>query len=695
MTTNTFSGYTPQIWPTYAFILILFLLSISASAKTWYINKNQNADQLQYLINQASSGDVIYFVDGANYDIGGRVILVNKGITFQGFSPNGYNSNTRGASGIQTNLNNVVSFLIRSNNVKFNNIKINAVNNDVVLIDARSQRYIDNFTSPGYTANDQYTGIKFTNVELNGGFYSCFAGNGMQVDFKNVSFLDFARIGYINDRRTRVNSTKTATFLRCKFQPQTPTGTFGFDSRGISFDAGNTSYPVVWSAEGSYIIECDFINTGVAFSRIKNVNISANTFTDNTAYIDMIHIEEFSNNMLISWNQFNCNAASTRAANDYERSRIITLDSELQAVTDITISNNTASGQYNFFINGYAPTNVSITNNNFSNAFPFGSNIIDFRYYENYEKTGETIDANQEFVSRNITVTGNTGFKNWNKGIRVNVPTNGNTININTSQFSSGKVNLNYLQDPTPLRWTGVYEIVNAGNTTKKLASDGTAYGITTNGGSGNNAKWEITWVPPYYYTIKNLSTNQYLETHKGYTEKEILDGVSENVYPFIVYSGNELPRWILRKTADSGLFKILPAGNEKQSVLAMSGNNVKLLMHKKFNSDGTRSIKEPNNFGKWWITPSSSAKDIVTVQGEALEGLKITPNVINDIATIYFEDDANPVVDVSFYNTTGALVKKEKINSHNNNAIDVSSLASGVYLVQTSNDIVEKIIIK
>ncbi len=689
MITKTFSKEIK----TYALFLTLFSIFNLSYAKTWYINKSQGATQLQSLINQATSGDVIYFIDGDDYNMGGSTILVDKGITFLGYTPNGYNADTRGASGIQTNLTNVISFLIRSNDVKFSNIKISAVNNDVVLIDARSQRYIDNFTSPGYTANDQYTGISFTNVELNGGFYSCFAGNGMQVDFNNVSFLDFGRIGYINDRRTRVNGTKQATFYRCRFQPKPPTGTFGFDSRGISFDAGNTSYPVVWSGEGSYIIECDFINTGVAFSRIKNVNISANTFTDNTAFVDMIHIEEFSNDMLISWNQFNCNAQSTRAADDFERSRIITLDSELQAVTDITIKNNTASGQYNFFVNGYAPTNVTITNNNFTDAFPFGTSIIDFRYYENYQKVGETIDGNQDFVSRNVTVTGNTGFKNWDKQMRINVPADGTSNNIDASQFSTGKLNLNFIQDPTPLRGTGIYEIVNAGATTKKLASDGSAYGIETNSGTGNTVKWEITWVPPYYYTIKNVSNNKYLETHKGYTEKEILDGVDENVFPFIAYQGNDLPRWILRKTDYDGLFKILPAGNEKQSVLAMSGSSAKLIMHKKFNNDGTRSIKEPNSFGRWWINPSSAAKAITTVQD--FEGLHITPNVVDNIATIYFEDETNPVVSVSIFNTAGALVKQERINSHTSNAIDVSKLASGVYIVQTSNDLIEKIVIK
>ncbi len=691
--TSTLPGRSPKRLSLYCLILFTFLFINGLNASTWYMNKTQNGDHLQYLIDQAASGDIIYFIEAGNYNLNGKVIVVNKGITFQGFTPNGYNANVRGSSGIGTNLTNVTSFLIRSNDVKFTNIKISAVNNEVVLVDARSQTYIDNFRSPGYTADDQYTGIAFTNVELSGGFYSCFAGNGMQVDFKNVSFLDFARIGYINDRRTRVNGMKKATFFRCKFKPVTPSGAFGFDSRGISLDAGNTSYPVVWSGEGTYILECDFENTGVALSRIKNINISVNTFTDNNAYVDMIHVEEFSNNILISYNQFVCNAQSTRT--DFERSRIITLDSELQAVTNINIQNNTVSGEYNFFVNGYAPTNISIKNNNLSSAYPFGVNMIDFKYYENRYKTGEEIAANQEFVSRNITITGNTGFQNWSKGCEINVPYSGGNNNINSAQFASGKLNLTSINDPIELRGTGIYEIVNAGNTNRKLASDGNSYTLKTANASNNSVKWEITWVPPFYYHIKNVSNNRHLETHKGYTEKEILDGVQENVYPFLAYQGNDIPKWILREGGMSGLFKILPAGNEKQSVLAMDGTTPKLIMHKQFNSDGTRSVKEPDNFGRWWINPSSTAKNAGLLQKTPVEGLQIVPNIVSDIASIYFEDENNPVISVAFYNAAGMLVRKEKIHTHTNNVLDVSQLASGIYLLRSSNDFVKRLVVK
>ncbi len=687
-------------------VLIAFICIFStANAKTWYINKTQGRNVLQALIDNASDGDLIYFVDGGagnDYDMSGPPILVNKAITFQGAYSGAYNSNVRGTSGILTNLTNVVSFLIRSNGVKFKSIKITAVNNEVVLMDARSERYNTNFTNPGYTANDQYEGIEFTNVELNSGFYSCFAGNGMQADFTNVSFIDFGRIGYINDRRTRVNGMKKVTFNRCRFKPLPPSGDFGFDSRGISLDAGNTSYPVVWSGNGTYINECNFENTGVAFSRIKNIVVSNNKFTDDTALVDMIHAEEFSNDFTITGNEFVCNAAPA-APRTFERSRIITLDSELQAVTDFTISNNVVTGEYNFFVNGYAPTNIRIKNNDLSDGFPYNASYIDFRYYENRLKTGEGIDANQEFVSRAITITGNTGFKNWNKECRINVPNTGGAINIDYSQFGGGKVVLNAINEPVALRNNGIYEIVNAGNINKNLASNGAGtYGLITKEGVTNNSvKWEFEWVPPYYYHIKNVDTGMYLETHKGYTETEIKENKPENVYPFVNYAGSAKPKWILRKTGYDGLFKILPAGNEKQSVLSLEANAYpKLIKHKKFNSDGTRSIKEPDNFGKWWINPSfasssSGAKQIAIEDTKTFEGMNVSPNPANDIVSLYYEDDSQPVLSVEIYNAVGGLVQTEKINSHTNTALDISNLTTGVYFVKASNGMVKKLLVQ
>ncbi|UZO80517.1 T9SS type A sorting domain-containing protein [Aquimarina sp. ERC-38] len=668
----------------------------SLLARTWNFSKAQNGNQLQSLIDRASSGDIIQFTDAGTYNLSNKVINVNKAIIFQGVNPFGYNANTRGSSGIRTVLSNVTSFAIRSSRVRFFNLKINAVNNNVVLIDGRSQRYNSNFRNPGYVADDQYSGIGLTNVELSGGFYSCFAGNGMQVEFKNVSFVNFGRIGYINDRRTRVNNMKKASFFRCLFRPASPNGQFSFDSRGISLDAGNTSYPIVWNAEGTTIRECRFENTGVAISRVKNVNITGNFFYDNNAFVDMIHVEEFSSNVNIISNRFDCAANTTRS--DFERSRIITLDSELQCVTDITVKNNTVTGQYNFFINGYAPTNIRITGNNLLQSTPFNPNVINFKYYENRYKTGEGIAANQEFISRNMVITGNKGLRNGGRGCQINVPMSGGNNNVDRLQFAPGKTTLTRMNNPAPLRGNGVYEIVNVGNTSRKLAGNGNNFTLMTKAANvrDNSVKWQITWVPPYYYTIKNVGNNRFLETHKGYTEKEILDNLPQNVYPFLAFQGSTNPKWILRNGGSNGVYKILPAGNEKQSVLAMAGTTPKLIFHKKFNPSGSRSIREPNNFGRWRINPSFARKSADTAIEETLtEGLRIVPNIVDDIASVYFEDDGNPKIKMTLYNAAGQPVMQEEIHSRISNAIDVSQLASGVYIARTSNNLVKRIIVR
>ncbi len=692
--------YPKKLLQTISYFFIFFMFSLTLQAKTWYINKNQDGTVLQSLINAASNGDLIYFIDRADYDMKNAVIVVNKAITFQGATPIGVNLNTRGSSGTLTNLKNLTSIQIRSNNVNFNNIKLTTTRNDVVLVDARSQRYADNFLTPGYTVNDQWTGINFNNVEVNGGFYSCFAGNGMQANFTNVSFINFDRIGYINDRRTRVNGMKKVAFTKCKFQPSASSAVI-FDTRGVSLDAGNTEYPIVWDGNGTKIVNCHFISTGVAFSKIQNIDIIDNLFEDKTALIDLIHIEEFSNDFLIEGNTFQGDARPA-APRQYERSRIVNMDFDLQPVDNIIIRNNTVTGEYNYFANGYGLTNITITGNNLTAATPFGTNVIDFDYYEHRNSPGEQLDANQEFVSRNITITGNTGFTNGNKGCVVRVPANGGgNINITASQFGPNKVNRIYTNDPAPLTGSGIYELRNAGNANRELASSGNNLVTKASSTTNNTTRWRVTWVPPHYYYIQNVANNRYLETHKGYTETEIKQNMAQNTWPFLGSQLSSAPKWILRKTDFAALFKILPGGNEMQSVLNIKGTSPGLIFHKRFVTSGPktgqREVVEPDNFGKWWFMWQSSSK---TSNGKLVDDtfskeLTVFPNPASGIISLYYEDDASPIIEVNFYSVTGVKVKTKNVSSHVNTHVDISNLSSGVYLAKASNGTTKKIFIK
>ncbi|WP_010522675.1 hypothetical protein [Aquimarina agarivorans] len=382
--------------------------------------------------------------------------------------------------------------------MKFKDLKISRDDLKGILIDGRSDRYEENFSNPGFVADDQYTGIELTNIELDGGFYSCFAANGMEATITNVSFLNYGRIGYINDRRARADGMKKVTFSKCKFVPSEndESGDFNFDARGISLDAGNTEYPVVWSGDGTTVENCEFLNTGVALSRVSNVNILNNKFIDNTAVVDLIHAEEFSNAIVISGNNFECNAKPTDPEREFERSRIVILDSELQAVNDITISDNVVTGEYNFLVNGFAPNKVTITDNDLSKAIPFGTSVIDFLWYENRNKVGEEIDENQEFVSRLITITGNKGLEILEKNCQLNVPeVDESNINIDADQFVSGKLILNAIPNPVPLRETGNYELINLGSN-QKLASSPTGNSLITKDTDDSSVQWEFTWVP-------------------------------------------------------------------------------------------------------------------------------------------------------------------------------------------------------
>ncbi|WP_010522676.1 T9SS type A sorting domain-containing protein [Aquimarina agarivorans] len=212
----------------------------------------------------------------------------------------------------------------------------------------------------------------------------------------------------------------------------------------------------------------------------------------------------------------------------------------------------------------------------------------------------------------------------------------------------------------------------------------------------------------PYYYYIKNVETGKYLEIHKGYTETDIKEETEENVFPFLADQEKEIPRWILRKGPNEGEFKILPAANEKQSVL-FSETEPKLNFHKKFNADGkTRSIKEPNDFGIWKISPlnGTGAKQLISENEALVNTIKIYPNPAKEVVSIFYKDITNPVAKIKIYDATGGLQaaaaaaeeeaeEEEEINTNQEDTIDVSNLVSGIYFVKFPNTLVKKLIIE
>ncbi len=672
---------------------VFSLFAGKLQAKTIKVSSDK-AGELQAIINKASKGDVIQFTD-KYYNLRKAVIYVTKPLTFVGKNAVGFNAYHKGASGVQTTLANAFTFILQTDDVQFKNLKIiqwKPQKEDFsVLLDGRTQDYKDNFRNPGVQDGKTFKGINLSNVVLKGGYYGCFAGNGIGATFEHVSFIDYRRIGYINDRRARNAIMPTVVFDFCRFKPLAPeSASAGFDNRGISFDAGNTEYPIVWGGNKSAVKNTLFINTGIAISRCHSLNITNNLFKDGTGYVDLVHIEEWSHNIVVNGNTFDCKPADLKY-----RSRVMQFDRELQTVGYIYINNNTIKGDINFFISAYCPNNVFINDNDFTKAN--GTNVtIGFDFYE--FRAVEPIEEKSEFVSFNVNISNNPGLEAVSPAnlpsVRMRVPKNGGNINVKGVSRSKQSMKKGYY--PQPLIQDGIYQIVNSASG-RKLATNNVNSGMITTSSNANDAasKWEVKFNAPYYYHIKNVKNGRFMEAHKGYTEAEIFQKLPQEERPFLFKSNNYTPRWSLVGAGKASLFEIFVGGNEKQAALISSSNNsIKLAFGKKGNADGTRSPVKFSDNAKWKFVKVSNRR--TALDAEAKEDVFVLgSNPVSDILSIRYESESDAVVDVMFYDIHGRVIKEDKLFSHANTSFDISDLNKGIYLVKTSNGHAERLMIK
>ncbi len=565
-----------------------------------YGNSGDIVEKIQEAINKAEDNSVILF-KSEYYNLGGtKNILINKPITLKGEIPDrgSFNSNAWGATGIKTTLGNTADFQIRSNNVIFKNISLvrkdqtEGPNTFDILIDARHTDY-------GGASQLTYKGLKFENVVLSEAGYLFHAGNGVEVEMTNVSFTDFRRIGYWVDRRGRVNNTGKAAFINCLFtlKEETPTFKHLFDFRAISFDAGNTEYPIVLNLNNSTIKNTRFEHTGVALSRCHNITVEGSSFYDREGIVDQMHIEEFSHNVNVNNNVFDCGGPNSNL-----RTKIFVIDRELQLCKDIHIDGNTILNDYNFFISSYSVENISITNNDFTNASAANDNSINLSFYET--SVSEPIPLSSRFPSKNVTIKGNKGLNlAKNKSLRLLYLDDNSKDNFDITDYA-GRRTFVKINETTPLIKEGVYHIINKA-TGEKLSISGST--VTTETGSGDATKWEVIWNSPYTFFFQNKSTSNFLETDAGYTENDLLNqgnnGTKKDgdISPFAnnAYSSiAEKPFWALVPVGSD--FEIFAGGNEKQSAIATNGSNVNLTYGKVFNADGTRSPRVLSNNAKW-----------------------------------------------------------------------------------------------
>ncbi|UZO79809.1 T9SS type A sorting domain-containing protein [Aquimarina sp. ERC-38] len=559
--------------------------------------------EIQRII-RTNPGAIIEFKSPV-YDLDNKGLNIPTEITLKGITdPNvTIDLSGRGAdnSNIQTKFINCNIITFRSNNIRIEGLEFEKTTGPQFNI-------FFNLAHPTYNdqdldTNGEFTGIELDNVRIVGGGYAVRAGNGFGGSFNNVSIVNFNVIGVWFNRIGNVNEHSRVDFTNCTFRPRNEVNSAGtpvergsdinFNDRGISFDGGNTSYPIVWDHNDSTVEKCLFLDTGIgASSRGTNVIVNNNEFNDTQGIVELVRVEEFSSDFAITNNLFNCNNSQTN---------IITFDRELQGVSDITVSGNTVTGFYRYFIAAYAPNNLTITNNDFTNGNTnVGSAWVNLIFYENAGEEpiapGSDPDLPGEFVTNGLTISGNTGVADENRGVlTVNLPT-GNTGF--SSDFPVSRTVINNFEQPKQLLSDGVYEIVNK-NTTKNMIPNSGSDLLMTSNTFDDTAQWSITFIPPFTYTIQNVATNEYLELDIPFTESNIIGNPNNlpDLFPFAknTFDGftpslvNRLPFWAFRKNGDQ--YVIFPGGNELQSAIAATPTDVVNLV--------AARQKAPNSFAR------------------------------------------------------------------------------------------------
>lgn len=566
-------------------LLFVMLFTLTIHAKTITFTGSQTGAALKSAIEAliqdpgTVEGDIILFPN-ADYDFGNQQLIIQKGVSLQGVEPINYvtrNAAIRGAFDITTTFSNIRIIQVRSNNVRLRHLKIIAVETggfDILL----------RINVPAFLANgfDQYTGLKFENLILEKSDVQIWGGNGATgispTDYllQNVTFDDYTNKGFMTNRSGKLKSYPRINITRCTFKPRIP-ATFGL--RGISLDAGNTEFPYPWDYGGCEITDCLFDGTGIATSRCMNIVIKNNTFNSvPNSTVEMIHLEEFSKNILIEDNIFDFKDFAKNNNDGHG----FNLDRNAQPSTDITVQNNVFKGRYRFIISAYSPRNLKFINNNFDDSqINAGNNSIVLDFFEEIFSSNfllyELSTLGEEFSNNS-----GLGDNSRHKAIKIRkYPTE----NANVSPDLLDQVALTSTPVPVGILETGNhYRIVNKTGG-YLLGLDSGDVTVALNVQSDNSDLWEVTFVRGYFYTFKNAKTEKYLEVDKGYTESDIFNNRPLDQFPYASdaylsadgFDDETRPFWALRQLgSDIGtiFYEVCPGGNEKASRISKNASS-------------------------------------------------------------------------------------------------------------------------
>ncbi len=518
-------------------------------------------------ITAAGDNDIIVFKSDS-YDFSGSSLTISKSARLSGAIPSEIDGSVMGAQNLTTSFKNVERITISTSDVELYNMSIEGNNTTkyglIYIGDSMTNQYFVKETT-------WREGLVFSNVQILYASAQIYAGNGAGATYKYVTFKDFASLGYVTNRTAALDVCPKSIFSYCSFEAP---GEAYYDMRGISIDCGNTDYPIVLDLSETLIDHCYFYRGGIAYSKCENSKVTNCYFFSNSMSMDQVHIEEFSNNIEISYNTFHHD----------EPSRSIYLDrSERQTVSDITITNNKYTGEIGWIISTYSPRDITFTNNDFTQA-TFGWDTyycydLDFCHYDS---DSDKVGFEYEYPSQNVVIKDNPGLSTTGGGIRIFTEIGNNTNDIDVIT-AADITEVPLASDSQPIKFSKCYiQNLRTGEYISYGESGSDYVGVSSD--KTADCIWNVEFRDPQNYNF-TTSTGLYLEAYAIYS----LSNLSNYSYPGgdaentrvrkVSYDPNgRVPSFVLQHSVDepyTDYYIIYPGENERKSAIAIIDDKV------------------------------------------------------------------------------------------------------------------------
>ncbi|OON92972.1 MAG: hypothetical protein ATN31_07440 [Candidatus Epulonipiscioides saccharophilum] len=482
---------------------------------------------LQKTIDSMKPYDVLQ-LDNQTYEMSNGSLKILKPMTIRGSQPKNENyKNLVGASDLTTILNDIGTITVQTNDVKVEHLEIIKDNHTGIIFSVRVDGY------PNTASDKIYEGFVLNNVKLLASKYSVHTGNGAEVTFTNCTFEDFNHHALTLDRRVPTEVNPQLYIDHCFFSPhvylksedsvtrqqyRTTDYFVPYNLTAIVIDGGNDEY-IIWDLSNSVFSNNELHNTAFSFAKVANVHIHNNKFIQDFGDVEMIHMEEFTNNILIEHNLFE----STTVGDRYT-SMGIGIDREMQSTFDIIFRDNTITGGYARFFNAYAPQGILIENNDFTGAFsqsiqtPNGL-ISDTFFYFTWNALEHHLDNMPDVGAKNVIIRNNKFDPSRMDRYKMTIEEyEGETTNYFQPELIIDKTILTAEPEPyIPVNQN--YRILNKATNEYLYVKEGDEkiYYSSDILEDGSDI-WHLGLEQSIYYTLKNEKEDKYLEVKLPFT---------------------------------------------------------------------------------------------------------------------------------------------------------------------------------